>query len=63
MATEEKLALMTRAGEALAHAAELERQLQDARARNTQLARDRERDVSLSSFIQLRHDSCSARSM
>ncbi|XP_049879034.1 uncharacterized protein LOC126375973 isoform X3 [Pectinophora gossypiella] len=44
VASEEKLSLMTRAGEALAHAADLERQLQDARARNTQLQRDRERD-------------------
>uniref|UniRef100_A0A2A4JNX5 Calponin-homology (CH) domain-containing protein n=1 Tax=Heliothis virescens TaxID=7102 RepID=A0A2A4JNX5_HELVI len=44
MASDEKLSLMSRAGEALARAAELERQLQDARARHAQLARDRERD-------------------
>ncbi|XP_063628430.1 uncharacterized protein LOC134799922 [Cydia splendana] len=44
VASEEKLALMSRAGEALAHAAEAERQLTDARARNAQLARERERD-------------------
>ncbi|CAK1541804.1 unnamed protein product [Leptosia nina] len=44
VATDEKLALMSRAGEALARAADLERQLQDARAKNTQLARERERD-------------------
>ncbi|XP_026331996.1 cytospin-A-like, partial [Hyposmocoma kahamanoa] len=46
VASEEKLTLMSRAGEALAHAADLERQLQDARNRYTQLARDRERDES-----------------
>lgn len=46
VATDEKLALMSRAGEALARSADLERQLQEAWARNTQLARDRERDVS-----------------
>ncbi|KAH9629821.1 hypothetical protein HF086_009948 [Spodoptera exigua] len=39
-----QLALMSRAGEALARVADLERQLQDARARNAQLTRDRERD-------------------
>ncbi|XP_047998906.1 uncharacterized protein LOC125236257 isoform X2 [Leguminivora glycinivorella] len=44
VASDEKLALMSRAGEALAHAAEVERQLTDARARNAQLARERERD-------------------
>ncbi|XP_061722702.1 uncharacterized protein LOC133529098 [Cydia pomonella] len=44
VASDEKLALMSRAGEALAHAAEVERQLSDARARNAQLARERERD-------------------
>ncbi|XP_041971756.1 uncharacterized protein LOC121727815 isoform X4 [Aricia agestis] len=42
--SDEKLALMSRAGEALARTAELERQLQDARAKTAQLARDRERD-------------------
>ncbi|XP_028157257.1 uncharacterized protein LOC114350598 isoform X4 [Ostrinia furnacalis] len=42
--SDEKLALMSRAGEALARAADAERQLQDARARNVQLTRDRERD-------------------
>lgn len=46
VASDEKLALMSRAGEALARVADLERQLQDARARNVQLTRDRERDVS-----------------
>ncbi|CAH1641057.1 unnamed protein product [Spodoptera littoralis] len=44
VASDEKLALMSRAGEALARVADLERQLQDARARNVQLTRDRERD-------------------
>ncbi|CAH0696671.1 unnamed protein product [Spodoptera exigua] len=44
VASDEKLALMSRAGEALARVADLERQLQDARARNAQLTRDRERD-------------------
>ncbi|CAF4803033.1 unnamed protein product [Pieris macdunnoughi] len=44
VATDEKLALMSRAGEALARVADLERQLQDVRAKNTQLTRDRERD-------------------
>ncbi|XP_063541442.1 uncharacterized protein LOC134750227 [Cydia strobilella] len=44
VASDEKLALMSRAGEALAHAAEVDRQLTDARARNAQLARERERD-------------------
>ncbi|XP_050668380.1 cytospin-A isoform X5 [Leptidea sinapis] len=44
VATDEKLALMSRAGEALARSADLERQLQDVRARNVQLTRDRERD-------------------
>nr|XP_049699391.1 titin homolog isoform X2 [Helicoverpa armigera]XP_049699392.1 titin homolog isoform X2 [Helicoverpa armigera]XP_049699393.1 titin homolog isoform X2 [Helicoverpa armigera] len=44
MASDEKLSLMSRAGEALARVAELERQLQDARARHAQLTRDRERD-------------------
>lgn len=47
VASDEKLALMSRAGEALARVAELERQLQDARARHAQLTRDRERDVSV----------------
>ncbi|CAH0685979.1 unnamed protein product [Chilo suppressalis] len=42
--SDEKLTLMTRAGEALARAADAERQLQDARTRNAQLTRDRERD-------------------
>ncbi|KAL0818466.1 hypothetical protein ABMA28_008924 [Loxostege sticticalis] len=42
--SDEKLSLMSRAGEALARAADAERQLQDARARNAQLTRDRERD-------------------
>lgn len=46
MTSDEKLSLMSRASEALARAAELDRQLQDARARSAQLARDRERDVS-----------------
>ncbi|KAM3964041.1 LOW QUALITY PROTEIN: uncharacterized protein ACR2FA_002088 [Aphomia sociella] len=41
---DEKLSLMSRAGEALARAAEAERQLTDARARLKQLARDRDRD-------------------
>ncbi|XP_052752052.1 golgin subfamily B member 1 isoform X3 [Galleria mellonella] len=41
---DEKLSLMSRAGEALARAADAERQLQDARARLAQLARDRDRD-------------------
>ncbi|XP_075983762.1 uncharacterized protein LOC142981622 isoform X2 [Anticarsia gemmatalis] len=44
VASDEKLALMSRAGEALARVADLERQLQDARARHAQLSRDRERD-------------------
>ncbi|CAB3220174.1 unnamed protein product [Arctia plantaginis] len=44
VASDEKLALMSRAGEALARVADLERQLQDARARHAQLTRDRERD-------------------
>ncbi|XP_060806707.1 uncharacterized protein LOC106129960 isoform X4 [Amyelois transitella] len=42
--SEEKLSLMSRAGEALSRAGEAERQLQDARARLAQLARDRDRD-------------------
>ncbi|XP_059048224.1 uncharacterized protein LOC131843569 [Achroia grisella] len=41
---DEKLSLMSRAGEALARAAEADRHLQDARARLHQLARDRDRD-------------------
>ncbi|XP_068623919.1 cytospin-A-like isoform X2 [Battus philenor] len=44
VASDEKLSLMSRAGEALARAADLERQLHDARARHAQLARDRDRD-------------------
>ncbi|XP_073948075.1 sperm antigen with calponin homology and coiled-coil domains split discs isoform X6 [Choristoneura fumiferana] len=44
VAQDEKLSLMSRAGEALAHAADTERQLSDARARAAQLTRDRERD-------------------
>ncbi|KAJ8711180.1 hypothetical protein PYW07_008422 [Mythimna separata] len=44
VASDEKLALMSRAGEALARVSDLERQLQDARARHAQLTRDRERD-------------------
>ncbi|CAH0595213.1 unnamed protein product [Chrysodeixis includens] len=44
MASDEKLSVMSRAGEALARAAELERQLCDARQRHAQLTRDRERD-------------------
>jgi hypothetical protein len=43
--SDEKLTLMSRAGEALARAADAERQLQDARARLAQLRTDRERDV------------------
>ncbi|XP_028043186.1 uncharacterized protein LOC114252761 [Bombyx mandarina] len=44
VATDEKLTLMSRAGEAIARATDFERQLQEARARNAQLTRDRERD-------------------
>lgn len=46
MASEEKLTLISRAGEALAHAADLERQLQDTRTRYAQQTREREKDVS-----------------
>lgn len=53
MATDEKLALMSRAGEALGRAADLERQLQDARARLAQLTRDRERDVSIYAYMSV----------
>ncbi|CAH0758368.1 unnamed protein product [Diatraea saccharalis] len=42
--SDEKLSLMSRAGEALARAADAERQLQEARTKNAQLTRDRERD-------------------
>ncbi|XP_039752107.1 uncharacterized protein LOC120628005 isoform X2 [Pararge aegeria] len=44
VATDEKLALMSRTGEALGRVADLERQLQDARTRLAQVTRDRERD-------------------
>ncbi|XP_037292871.1 cytospin-A isoform X3 [Manduca sexta] len=44
VASDEKLSLMTRAGEAIARAADFERQLTDARQRLAQLTRDRERD-------------------
>lgn len=47
LAADEKLSLVSRAGEAAARAGDLERQLQEARARLAQLQRDKERDVGI----------------
>ncbi|CAG9559011.1 unnamed protein product [Danaus chrysippus] len=44
VASDEKLSLMSRAGESLARAADLERQLADTRARLATITRDRDRD-------------------